>query len=82
MIILHSEQYRFFKKNHLVLLSCNPRRIILGLHGKSTEELLLTNLYCQYIDMTLWQLGVDTQYAGMYIGFPAELYDTGEHVIN
>ena len=39
------KQYRFLKKNLSVLLPCNPR-VLLGLHGNSTEKFLLKNLYC------------------------------------
>ena len=44
---LHSKQYRFFKKNPSVQSPLNPRRrVLLGLHGDSTEGFLLKNLYC------------------------------------
>ena len=46
---LHSKQYRFFKKNLLVLSMQpleNPARVRQGLHGNSTEGFLLKNVYC------------------------------------
>ena len=44
------KEYKFFKKNPSVLLSCNPRRTLQGftqgLHGNSTQGYLPKNLYC------------------------------------
>ena len=43
--LIHSKQYRFFRRNPSVLLPCNPGRTQ-GLLGNSTEGLFSKNLYC------------------------------------
>ena len=59
--IIHSKQYRLFRENPSVLLSCNPRRIILGLHGNSTEVFFLKNLYCLVtVDVAQLNCGIPT----------------------